>query len=204
MLAGYTPWNDDPARNGNHKRKKKRPNPENPENNSPTDEQGGNESPESEAGEDNEPGGQEQQDNRPSGYKIILDYFRQHYAPVHKHGTTIFSDTLKREVKQSEACGSCGILLICALRGAKNAPQARGGGGVDHNALPAFFRTSAPVAWHDLLILLDEETSAAEISEVAREKFLARMRGAFVTLVALGGSYKKVRVASEPRWNAGP
>jgi hypothetical protein len=58
------------------------------------------------------------------------------------------------------------------------------------NALPAFFRNWAPVAWRDMLDALPDEQTTAEISTPAKEEFRAKLAGALLTMVALAYSHK--------------
>jgi hypothetical protein len=126
------------------------------------------------------------------GYYIILRHFRERYQPTFRRGTSVFSGILGREVRQGEACTLTGYALITALAKATDAPRCRGGGSVvDTNALPNFFRTWAPIAWADLLESVEEEAATSEIDGNAQERFLCRLRGALVAMVALGASYDK-------------
>jgi hypothetical protein len=137
--------------------------------------------------EEGEPEDEEENPAR-MGYGLILDYFRESYAPAFRRNLAIYSETLGREVKMSEACCAPGIRLAIVLKGAADVPRVRGGG-VDTNALPAFFRTWAPSAWKDMIEKLPDEEAAEVLVDLAEEEFRDRVAAALLTHVNLGKHY---------------
>jgi hypothetical protein len=125
-----------------------------------------------------------------TAYHIILDYFRQKYRPVFRRGTTIYSDALRREVKQNEACTAPGIELLGLLATAVDAPRYPNNGDVRRDGLPRFFRTWAPSSWVDMLDGLPDEEQAEEVSMSAQEEFGDHVAGALLTFKSFGHDRK--------------
>jgi hypothetical protein len=123
-----------------------------------------------------------------SGYDIIADYLRRYYDPAFRRNLSIYSQSLGREVKMSEACCAPGLLLVTALKDATDAPRTNRGE-VDGNALPRFFNLWAPSAWKDLLDALPHEETAELIVDMAEEEFRDRVAAALLTHVNLGKHY---------------
>jgi hypothetical protein len=123
----------------------------------------------------------------PSGYQIILAHFRQHYEPTFRRANVIYSARLGRLVTRTEACDAPGIELVRRLEKAADAPVDRRG--VDTNRIPKFFREWAPSAYYDLRSSLPEEEGAAELCDLAREEFRAKVAGALLTMAAITYTY---------------
>jgi hypothetical protein len=123
---------------------------------------------------------------------IILAHFRHVYRPVFKRGEVLYSASLGREVRRSEACFGASTKLIEALAGATNSPRLQNGD-VNHAALPNLFKTWARTAWADLLEPLPEEESGDEIVDPAAEDFRALVSAALHRPVKLGQVYERVR-----------
>lgn len=115
-----------------------------------------------------------------TGAVVILNFFRDHYRPVFRHGTAVRCAD-GREVPAGEARALAPSKLIDLLAAAVDAPQFKGGG-VNRNALPSFFKTWAPTAWADLLAELPDEdeadiglagpTAGVELGRLVREALL--------------------------------
>jgi hypothetical protein len=123
-----------------------------------------------------------------SAYEIILDYFRQKYRPVFRRGTTIYSDVLRREVKQNEPCTAPGVELLRLLAAAVDAPRSETG--VKQSALPKFFHNWARSAWVDLLDSLPDEEQAEEVNASAQVEFGDHVAGALLTFKSFGHDRK--------------
>lgn len=124
-----------------------------------------------------------------TGYDIILAYFKRRYAPVFRSGRNKITTTTGAEVLRSEACTLPGIDLIDALAEATDAPRTKQG--IVRDELPRFFRNWAPVAWADLVDDLPEEEDSAEVNDMAKERFRARVSAALNYIVSIGYQHKK-------------
>jgi hypothetical protein len=118
-------------------------------------------------------------------HNIISKYFMEHYRPAFRRGTTIYSESLKRDVKPSEACYSADRFLIQHLALATDAKR-RDDGSADTSALPGLFWKWAKVAWQTMVGGLPDEDEAEEISTSAEEEFQAKVRAALLHLEAIG------------------
>jgi len=104
------------------------------------------------------------------GLAVILADFQERYQPRFRRGTAIYSDSLGREVKPTEACFAADKSLLAKLAMANNAPLDKRGE-VDASALPRYFWTWSKSAWAELLHTLPEEEATEEISASAEEQF---------------------------------
>lgn len=134
---------------------------------------------------------------RQTGAEIILDFFRTTYAPQFKRGTEIHCGD-GSNMTMNVACKLPTSELIERLASADDAPSFKGGG-VNHGALPGFFRKWAPVAWGDLLKDLPEEDVAPLGNEApAREQFRQLVREALFTECTLAQTITRTdRVGNE-------
>jgi hypothetical protein len=123
-----------------------------------------------------------------TGYDIIATYFRSYYDPAFRRNLALYSQSLNREVKMSEACCAPGLPLVQALKDATDVPRTNRGD-VDSNALPRFFSLWAPSAWKDLLDSLPHEETAELIVDMAEQEFRDRVAAALLTHVTLGKHY---------------
>jgi hypothetical protein len=121
-----------------------------------------------------------------TGYQIILAYFREHYRPLFKRGTTLYSDRFSREVKPGEACYGPGIQLVDLLEHATDAPKINKSGAVDRAALPYFFQTWARSAWVDLIGPLRNEEQSDEVSGSASDEFRGKVAAGLFSQATYG------------------
>jgi hypothetical protein len=126
------------------------------------------------------------QPNAPrTGVALILEFFRERYRPVFRRGNAIHTGD-GRTVPVHEACSVPDSGLMDNLFSAVDAPQLRTGG-TNRQALPAFFRSWARVAWGDLLVSLPDQDHAELASDApAAEEFRRLVREALLTDVVLG------------------
>ncbi|MFM8270922.1 MAG: hypothetical protein ACKODX_01095 [Gemmata sp.] len=139
-------------------------------------------------------------DQERTGAAIILDHFRDRYAPVFKRGTAICGAD-GTVTPMGEACVLCDSELIELLSKAADAPRYAGKNAeVKRSALPGFFKTWAKVAWGDLLRSLPDE-DAADLggSAAARDEFRRLVRDALLSQVALGDVIGKSDVTQVER-----
>jgi hypothetical protein len=118
-------------------------------------------------------------------HNIICKYFMEVYRPAFRRGTTIYSESLRRDVKPSEACYSADRFLIQQLSLATDAKR-RDDGSADVSALPALFWKWAKVAWQTMVGGLPDEEESEEISTSAEEEFQAKVRATLLHLEAIG------------------
>ncbi|HJT79198.1 MAG TPA: hypothetical protein VJ739_18525 [Gemmataceae bacterium] len=130
-----------------------------------------------------------------TGREIILTYFRSKYQPVFRRGPVLYSGSLGREVRMTEACAGAGKELIVLLLSAEDVPRSENGT-ARWNALPGFFQTWCRSAWVDLLDGLRDEEDADEVCDVAQDEFRSGVAGALHTLVPLSYGYQRGK--SEP------
>jgi hypothetical protein len=130
----------------------------------------------------------EQPEGKPTIHAMILAFFGRKYDPIFRRrsgaATTIYSRSLGRDVRASEACYSANGTFIESLAGAKDAPRYR-------DELPRAYRLWAPVAWTDLVDGLDDEQEGAEVADAAQEEFRAKVADALHTPVSFGRHYDK-------------
>jgi hypothetical protein len=133
-----------------------------------------------------------------TGCQIILAYFRDRYRPTFRRGNSIHAAD-GRDVPMNEATAVPDSGLITKLESASNAPHFKGGG-LNRNALPAFFRNWSKVAWGDLLQELTEEDEA-ELKAVGdvKEEFRRLIREAMLTEVTLAQTVKAGPTVVESR-----
>jgi hypothetical protein len=132
---------------------------------------------------------------------IILAHFRQTYRPVFRRGEVVYSDTLGREIKRSEACFGADSTLLAALGDAADAPRAEDGT-LKTRMLPKLFKDFAPTAWKDMIAAVHVEEHGDEVIELAQEEFAAKIAAALNRNVALGRAYedgKETHTATENR-----
>jgi hypothetical protein len=103
------------------------------------------------------------------GLAIILADFHERFDPTFRRGMSIFSRTLGREVKSTEATYAADRVMLEKLARASDAPSYKGI--VETTKLPGFFWTYAKSAWQELLKPLKEESATEEIVETARDEF---------------------------------
>ena len=126
--------------------------------------------------------------SKQSGYEIIRSYMDQHYRPVFRRGEVLYSSSLGREVKRSDALAGCPHELIDQLAMAVDAPA--NDSGVQRSRLPNFFKQWAPSAWVDILDAQPEEPDASEIVEPAADEARAIVSRALHTIVAYAATYR--------------
>lgn len=121
---------------------------------------------------------------------LILDHFRRQYRPDFRRGSLVHCPD-GREVSMAEACTTPTSALIDRLALATDAPEFKGGG-VNRDALPAFFARWAKVAWGDLLALLsDEDEAELGGDDAAPEEFRQMVKDALLSEVVLGDTIGK-------------
>jgi hypothetical protein len=124
-------------------------------------------------------------DGERTGCQIILAHFRTSYTPRFRVGAAVHCAD-GSVVTAQEACAIPDSRLIERLGGATDAPRVKDA--VKTQALPAFFKTWARVAWGDLLAELpDEDHAELADDEPAPEQFRRLVREALlaeVTIVA--------------------
>jgi hypothetical protein len=124
-----------------------------------------------------------------TGYDLILADFKTRYQPIFRTGTSLFSQTLGREVRLGEACCAPAIDLVERLLTATDAPRDRKG--INRDLVPKFFWTWAKSAWRDLLDTLPEEEEGEEVAELAGEEFRKAVAAALFTLITLQVTFEK-------------
>jgi hypothetical protein len=139
-----------------------------------------------------EPGGPaaEHEAPPPDIFGTILAYWRDYYKPTFRRGNVIYSDSLRREVRPSEACFGAPAKLLAMIAHAHGAPRDRKGN-LDRDALPRAFRNWASCAWAQLLLPLRDEEDAEEVSAPAGEDFRAAVAAVLYRIVTLGHTYRK-------------
>jgi hypothetical protein len=105
-----------------------------------------------------------------AAYRVILDWFRDHYDPIFRQGVNIFSRALGRSITQREACLAPPAALIERLMQSPACPR-DDSGEPKCSAVPKLFSTWSRSAWVDLLDSLPDEEDAAEIVEDAAGDF---------------------------------
>ncbi len=139
---------------------------------------------------------------RLDGQALAVDVIRAHfvalYRPVFRRGNAVVCED-GATVTKGNACEVGTSALMARLACAPNAPSFKGGG-VNLNALPAFFKTWAPVAWGDLLAVLpDEDTAELGADAPARDEFRRLVREALLTQIVLGDVIGKTEVLQTER-----
>ncbi len=120
-----------------------------------------------------------------TGVEIILAYFHQRYRPVFKDGPKARCAD-GATVGVTEACVGADFVLLDRLLEATDAPSFKGGG-VNRDALPAFFARWAKSAWSELLRSLPEEDDLGSAQAApAAEELLRLVRDALLSEVVLG------------------
>jgi hypothetical protein len=125
-----------------------------------------------------------------TGYEIILEHFKQFYRPLFRRGPNLYSEALERDVSPAEACYAPDIQLVEALRIATDVPRYKDGT-VNRQAVPAFFANWAKSAFVVLRNSLAEEDDSAEVNELARDQFRAKVAAAMLCLQSFVYEYKK-------------
>jgi hypothetical protein len=115
---------------------------------------------------------------------IIREYLAGYYVPTFRRAERIWSSTIGREVRRSEAISGAQTQLVDALANAIEVKRGEDGQAV-RSTIPKVYRDWAPTAWADLLASLDEEAETAEIVELAAEQFRALVAVGLNTLVQL-------------------
>jgi hypothetical protein len=116
--------------------------------------------------------------------EIIRAYWRERYDFCFRRGKALYSRKLAREVQHSEACFAPCTELVDRLELAVDAPED------GRDGIPRHFREWAKVAWVDEWNAHQDETSAGELVDPAREQFRALVRGGLLTVVALAHGYQ--------------
>jgi hypothetical protein len=115
--------------------------------------------------------------------EIILDYFRTRWKPAFRRGNVVHCADGEEITMQVAVVPDSKI--IARLAAASDAPKDKHGVNVD--ALPAFFKKWAPVAWGDLRGELTDETQALLADDApARETFVRLVREAMFTQITFG------------------
>jgi hypothetical protein len=118
-------------------------------------------------------------------FATILAYWQNYYKPSFRRGNIIYSDTLDREVKPSEATFGAQEALLDLIAQAADAPRDRKGH-IDRDGLPKAFKNWGSSAWAQLLLTLAEEEEAEEVIGTAEEAFRKRVAAALFRPYQLG------------------
>ena len=120
-------------------------------------------------------------------WEIIRDFFRKHYKPVFRVGDSIHSVKEGREIRRLEACAALPPDLIGPLGLAENAPAFKGGGSVNVEMIPTFFKKWVGTGWAALLATLpDEDAADLPRDAVAADEFRRLVREAMLSMVTIG------------------
>jgi hypothetical protein len=129
---------------------------------------------------------------------VILDFYRRRYRPVFRRNNSIHTEG-GEDVDRGVVLGAPDCQVIDALEEADGSPTYKGGV-VNRNALPAFFKTWAAVAWAELLKSLPDEDDAKLSQDApAAEEFRRLVREALLDDVVLGEVIRKAGVTQTER-----
>lgn len=133
-----------------------------------------------------------------TGAETILKYFRNHYQPDFRRGSSIHTQTGEM-VHQLVACGAANFNLINLLSVAVDAPRYPDAN-PKRDQLPGFFKKWASVAWGQLLTELpDEDEAKLGIDSTAGDEFRRMVRDAMLSEITLNDIIERVGVTQVER-----